>query len=72
MTAGASPFYAALIFALLAGAGVGPLSLDAAVRRFLEQASRRPGPPPRVVIVGAGFAGVTCAQGLRRKAPTSR
>ena len=67
MTGGASPFYAALIFALLAGAGAGPLSLDAVVRRFVEQAARRPDPPPRVVIVGAGFAGVSCVQGLREE-----
>jgi len=67
MTAGASPFYAALIFGLMAGAGAGPLSLDAVVRRFLERAAWRPGAPPRVVIVGAGFAGVSCVERLREE-----
>ena len=57
--------YAPLLFALLAVCGAGPLSLDrvlgAALARSMPEISDR---DPHVVIVGAGFGGVACAQAL--------
>lgn len=62
------------VSALLALYGAGPLSLDALVGRWLKdrypQLEGRPAFSveglPRVIIVGAGFGGLTCAAALRR------
>jgi NADH dehydrogenase FAD-containing subunit/uncharacterized membrane protein YphA (DoxX/SURF4 family) len=62
------------LFALLALYGPGRLSIDAviekALRRLFPQLDGKPvfslDGLPRVVIVGAGFAGLTCAAALRR------
>jgi putative oxidoreductase len=62
------------LFALLALYGPGRLSIDAvidkALRRLFPQLEGKPvfslEGLPRVVIVGAGFAGLTCAAALRR------
>jgi NADH dehydrogenase FAD-containing subunit/uncharacterized membrane protein YphA (DoxX/SURF4 family) len=57
--------YAPLLFALLAVSGAGPLSLDlviaAAIARRMPQISDR---DPHIIIVGAGFGGIACAQAL--------
>lgn len=60
--------------AFVAIAGPGPLALDGAIRRRIEQglavlhgSGQFPTGVPRVVIVGAGFAGVTCAEALRHE-----
>ena len=58
--------YAPLLFALLATSGAGPLSLDrllaaVLVRRAPESANE----DPHIVIVGAGFGGIACAQALQ-------
>lgn len=68
---------ALLLLALVLGGG-GPLALDHFVPRLLERAVpgvAEPSPAqlaalPRVLIVGAGFGGISCAQGLRH-APVS-
>ncbi len=64
--------YLVLVLASLALSGAGELSLDAALRtllgRFARPESLRGLPLqelPRVVIVGAGFGGMACAQALR-------
>ena len=66
-TGHAMTVYAPLLLALLGVSGAGPYSLD-----FLIAARmRRPAPPAddasHIVIVGAGFAGMACAAGLRRE-----
>jgi putative oxidoreductase len=61
------------LLAILALRGPGPLSLDAALRqalcyRFPELVGKPPrglAELPRVVIVGAGFGGLSCADALR-------
>jgi NADH dehydrogenase/putative oxidoreductase len=72
---GTDTVYLLVLFALLIFHSGGRFSLDAAVRAFVNRRL----PPmmrdprvleglPRVVIVGAGFAGVSCAAVLRRTA----
>jgi putative oxidoreductase len=73
-SADGSEAYLCALLLLLAIFGGGVISVDAALSRILRQ--RFPelaGKPafsltglPRVVIVGAGFGGLTCAQALRR------
>jgi putative oxidoreductase len=57
--------YGPLLLALLGVSGAGRYSLD---RLILRAASRRQAPAedaPHIVIVGAGFGGMACAEGLR-------
>jgi NADH dehydrogenase/putative oxidoreductase len=57
--------YGPLLLALLGVSGAGRYSLDHLILRL---ANRRPPPAadaPRIVIVGAGFGGMACAEGLR-------
>ena len=66
-------YYWLMVFGILVLGGVGPLSLDRALGRLLHR--RYPGVDdvpgatleqlPQVVIVGAGFGGVTLARSLR-------
>lgn len=72
---GTDTVYLLVLFALFIFHGGGGFSLDAAVRGFvnwrLPPLTRDPRVLeglPRVVIVGAGFAGVSCAAVLRRAA----
>src|SRR6266403_4820423 len=66
-TGHAMTVYAPLLLALLGVSGAGPYSLDFRIATRM----RRPAPPaddaPHIVIVGAGFAGMACAAGLRRE-----
>jgi NADH dehydrogenase/putative oxidoreductase len=66
-TGHAMTVYAPLLLALLGVSGAGPYSLDFLIATRM----RRPAPPaddaPHIVIVGAGFAGMACAAGLRRE-----
>jgi NADH:ubiquinone reductase (H+-translocating) len=72
------PFYWTVLLLLLVAKGPGPFSLDGAIlaglRRSLPELSGKPASNleslPRVVIVGAGFAGIACARALRH-APAS-
>jgi NADH dehydrogenase/putative oxidoreductase len=62
------------ILVLLAFHGSGGLSMDRALRRWLVSrypqivgtAAFAPGDVPRVIIIGAGFGGLSCATALRR------
>lgn len=66
--------YWVALFAVLALYGPGPLSVDSVIDRTLRRLfPQLDGKPvfsldglPRVVIVGAGFGGLTCAAALRR------
>jgi NADH dehydrogenase/putative oxidoreductase len=60
--------------AFVAIAGPGSLALDGVIRRHIDHwlaalhgSGEFPTGVPRVVIVGAGFAGVTCAEALRHE-----
>ncbi|HUA76889.1 MAG TPA: FAD-dependent oxidoreductase [Acetobacteraceae bacterium] len=57
--------FAPLLFALLGIGGAGRFSLDAPLRRAVEKRRSPRGDEPHIVIVGAGFAGMACAAGLR-------
>jgi len=57
--------YGPLLLAMLAAAGAGRWSLDHAIGRWLAAVPPLPPDAPHVVIVGAGFAGMACAAGLR-------
>jgi putative oxidoreductase len=59
--------YGPLLLALLGVSGAGRYSLD---RLILAMANRRVAPAedaPHIVIVGAGFGGMACAEGLRHE-----
>jgi NADH dehydrogenase FAD-containing subunit/uncharacterized membrane protein YphA (DoxX/SURF4 family) len=58
--------YAPLLFALLSTSGAGPLSLDRLLAAVLaRRAPESTNEDPHVVIVGAGFGGIACAQALQ-------
>jgi putative oxidoreductase len=61
--------YLLMVLAILAAFGGGALAADALAIRWLERrpalAQEDPRSWPRVVIVGAGFGGLTCAQALK-------
>jgi NADH dehydrogenase FAD-containing subunit/uncharacterized membrane protein YphA (DoxX/SURF4 family) len=60
--------YAPLLFGLFAIAGAGPLSLDRVLATILARGARdKTNEYPHVVIVGAGFGGIACAQALRHE-----
>ena len=60
--------YAPFLLSLLAVSGPGALSLDRVLTKALAGGPRRPDEDaPHVVIVGAEFAGMACAGGLRRE-----
>jgi NADH dehydrogenase/putative oxidoreductase len=59
--------YEPLLLALLAASGAGRYSLDHLIGRWARRAVRFDPDMPHVVIVGAGFAGMACAAGLRHE-----
>jgi NADH dehydrogenase FAD-containing subunit/uncharacterized membrane protein YphA (DoxX/SURF4 family) len=60
--------YAPLLFALLAANGAGPLSLDRLLAAVLaRRTAESTNEDPHIVIVGAGFGGIACAQALRHE-----
>jgi len=59
--------YEPLLLAVLAASGAGRYSLDYLIGRWARRAVRLDPGMPHVVIVGAGFGGMACAEGLRHE-----
>jgi NADH dehydrogenase FAD-containing subunit/uncharacterized membrane protein YphA (DoxX/SURF4 family) len=57
--------YGPLLLLLLGAAGAGRYSLDHAILLLLHRDVTLPEDAPHVAIVGAGFGGMACAEGLR-------
>jgi NADH dehydrogenase/putative oxidoreductase len=59
--------YGPLLLALLGVSGAGRYSLDRAIIRLLRRRAAPDADAPRIVIVGAGFGGMACAEALRHE-----
>ncbi len=60
--------YGPLLLALLGVSGAGRYSLDHLLIRLAHRTPRLAADAPHIVIVGAGFGGMACAEGLRHQA----
>jgi NADH dehydrogenase/putative oxidoreductase len=59
--------YGPLLLALIGVSGAGRYSLDHLIVRLVHRETPLPPDAPHIVIVGAGFGGMACAEGLRHE-----